>query len=68
MPTSCIDLRAAEPDDLSVCLNIAVFFQTACVDLALPRALIGAIAASGVDVRVSGYPCASEDVEKSQGG
>ena len=61
MPSACGELRAADPDDFSVSLDIAVFFNTAYFSLVLPHRLIAKAAESHVDLEITGYPSRPSD-------
>lgn len=60
MPPGCAELVRAEPEDISVCLDIACFFQTAYFNLTLPRKFITDLAAKGIDLEITAYPVAPD--------
>lgn len=61
MPPKCIELRTADPDDISVGLQVAAFYEAAYFDLTLPHGLMGELSRTGVDIEIVGYPVAEED-------
>jgi len=60
MPPKCAELMAAEPDDVSVWMDIALFFDTAYVTLTLGRDVISELAAKGIGLEITAYPSAAE--------
>ena len=66
MPPKCSELIAAEPDDVSIYLCIAGFFETAYFSLILPHELIRDLSAKGVGLEIVGYPCGSDEACPSQ--
>lgn len=56
MPPICAELLATEADDISVILDVAVFYDGAYCDFMMPRSLIGQLAAKGVDFEITAYP------------
>lgn len=61
IPPKCIELLVAEPDDISVWLDVALFYEGAYCEFDLPRKLIGELFASGVDFSITAYPCSADD-------
>ena len=63
MPPKCIELHTSEPDDISVSLDIAVFYKSAYFNLVMPRGLITELSTKGIDIEITAYPVSSEKVK-----
>jgi hypothetical protein len=67
MPPGCAELVAAEQDDISVYLDIAVYFNTAYLALTLPRTVIRNLAEQAIALEITGYPVSSDGEVKERG-
>lgn len=59
-PIATLRRPAILPSDAQVCLNIAIFFDTAMASLLIPSKYIDILYASGSNVEVSCYPCTDD--------
>jgi hypothetical protein len=60
VPPACMQLVEAAPDDVSISLDIAVFFEDAYLRVQLPSCVIGELAKRGIGLEVTGYPACFE--------
>ena len=54
-----------ECKDVSVCLNIGVFFKTACVTVELPYDHLAILAKRKISCVITSYPCSNDEGEKN---
>lgn len=64
MPPKCLGLRADDPNDISVCLCIAVFHEAAYFEIILPPTLIDELSAKGIELSIVTYPCREDDPDR----
>jgi hypothetical protein len=61
MPFRSQELFAADPEDISIVLDIAVFYKTAYTSIALPHELIQEMATRNVVCEITTYPVSEEN-------
>lgn len=61
MPRECVELLAGEPEEVSVSLDVAAFYEGAYFNIVLPSGLIRELSSKGVDLEMTVYPAGSED-------
>ncbi len=57
----CLQLSGTNPADITVCLDIAVFYDTANCTLELPAQLVSQVAEVRIGVDISTYPSTFEN-------
>ena len=61
MPPRCVDLRASDPGDITISLDVAAFFEDAYFNIVVPPSLIGELSEKGIDFEITAYPVDSEN-------
>ncbi|HEY4308627.1 MAG TPA: hypothetical protein VGN12_04160 [Pirellulales bacterium] len=56
MPSACADLLATSPDDITVTLDVAVYFLTPYSSSIISPAMISALAGKGIQLEITSYP------------
>ena len=58
LPPKCKDLLATALDDISIFLDIAVFYESECLSFNMPKRLIDKLSENNVGINITIYPTA----------